>query len=108
MATINLSNEEFNERMRVAREQMLAEMSEEEKQAYLAMEKARDNYMIIKLSKKYNVNIELIDGDNDHIMLNGQRMGHAEFDEWLMSQNQDEDEEEEEEENEYGISAYLE
>lgn len=107
---INLTNEEINEELNSQRAQMLAEMDEDERAAYMAYERAMDNYMIIQLRKQYNANVELIPNDDNHIKVNGVRMGYAEFGQWLEEQQraQIELEDEQEENNEYGISAYLE
>lgn len=105
---INLTNEEINEELNSKKAQMLDEMDEEEREAYMACERAMDNYMIIQLRKQYNANVELIPNDDNHIRINGVRMGYAEFRQWLEEQQraQIEMEDEEEEEDEYGIRAY--
>ena len=74
--------EEQNRQMIADIEEKLNAMSEEERNAILAVDDAMDRLAVIELAKK-GINVELIPGDRHHIMVEGRRMGYADFGEYL-------------------------
>lgn len=75
-----LTNEQIEERI----DQELSEMSEEEREAMLALDDAADRLAIIKLRQRFGVNVELIPNDRHHIRLDGQVIGYNEFQDWIQ------------------------
>ena len=68
-----------DQELKQLREEMLASMSEEKRQAYLEAEAAHDRLVAIALSEHLGVNIELIPNDPDHVRVGDQVMGYNEF-----------------------------
>ena len=96
-----------NEEIIQQREEMLANMSEEKREAWLAAEAANDRLMAMEYSEKLGVSVELIPGDPNHIKVDGQVMGYVEFAEYcqehLPEEEYDEDEEDEEDDDDLGF-----
>ena len=75
----------INQMMIAAIEAELAAMSPEERAAYEAMDEAADNLMAIQLRKEYGIEVQFIKGDRHHIVVDGQKMGYAEFNNYMQA-----------------------
>lgn len=89
-----------NEQIKQEREEKLNAMTPEEREATLALESAVDNYLIMMLKQKYNVNAELIPNDPNHIKIDGVVMGHNEFAGWLLDKQMELEESDDDSEKE--------
>ena len=68
-----------NQEIAQKREEMLASMSDEKRQAFLEAEAAYDRLKAIEYSEKLGVPVELIPGDPNSIRVDGLIMGYNEF-----------------------------
>lgn len=71
-----------NQEIAQKREEMLASMSDEKRQAFLDAEAAYDRLKAIEYSEKLGVPVEIVPGDPNSIRVDGLVMGYNEFAEY--------------------------